>query len=115
MHFGNTLNAGDAGDLFDFDADGIANVAEFAFGLDPKSGGSMQIPAFQRVGGNLTLTFSTPSGVEGVNYGAEWSTTLAPSGWTDISDTGITPLHHFELSAAAEDRVFVRLKVSISE
>jgi len=37
-HFGAASNSGDAADSFDYDHDGIVNLLEFAFMMDPRSG-----------------------------------------------------------------------------
>jgi hypothetical protein len=39
--FGTTANAGDAADAADWDSDGVKNFSEFAFGLDPTDGSSV--------------------------------------------------------------------------
>lgn len=115
LHFGGRSNVGDAADLFDFDKDGLVNLLEYAFGLDPRSGTSSQLPQGQVSGGNFIVTFVTPGGVGGVTYGAEWSAALSgnPADWTAILDTGTGSNHTFSVPLGTHQRLFVRLKVSV--
>jgi large repetitive protein len=113
-HFGSTANSGDGLDTFDFDNDGLVNLLEYAFGLNPTSGSSVQIPMAQIVGDNCNISFLEPNGVSGITYGAEWNETLAPEGWAPIPDTGTGGQHTFSMSMGSKPKVFMRLKV-ISE
>lgn len=110
--FGSTANSGNGADTFDFDKDGLVNLIEFAFGLNPKQGGSRQIPAPQWSGGNLVVSFTQPGGVNGILYGAEWSSTLGAGDWQPVPDTGVPPQHVFVVPVGANARAFVRLKVT---
>ncbi len=74
MWFNSPLNSGNGADNFDFDKDGLVNLIEFALGLNPTLGSSMQLPARQRIGNNFVINFTQPAGVSGLTYGAEWST-----------------------------------------
>ncbi len=56
------------------------NLLEFAFGLNPTLASSLQTPQGQHVGANFVISFLTPSGVSGITYGAESSTTLEADG-----------------------------------
>lgn len=114
LHFGTTASSGNTADLADFDGDGIVNLVEFAFGLNPTSGSSIQLPQGQVTSGNFVISFATPSGVSGVTYGAEWSTTLSsnPADWTTIPDTGAGGAHTFSVPVGSNQRMFVRLKVT---
>ena len=61
---------------------------------------------------SFVISFPTPSGVSGITYGAEWSTTLAPLDWTNIPDTGTLPQHTFSVPISSNTRMFTRLKVT---
>jgi hypothetical protein len=111
-HFGAYDNAGDGADLNDFEHDGIPNLLEFAFGLDPKQNSAGQIPQPQRSGNNFTITFTKPSTVSGVTYGAEWSSTLLPGSWTSIPNSSTPPQHTFSVPMESKTSLFMRLKVS---
>jgi hypothetical protein len=112
LHFGTTANTGTAANLFDADGDGIPNLVEYGFDLDPTSGASVQLPAVQRAGSGLTVTFTQPAGVSGVTYGAQWSASLLPGSWAAISDTGSGNVHTFTVPAGTGGEVFLRLTVT---
>ena len=75
-HFGVTDNIGSATDTTDFDNDGLVNHIEFAFGLNPTNPASVNLPPLLENGSEVSLAFTTPSGVSGITYAAESSTTL---------------------------------------
>ena len=110
-HFGTTANSGDAADGFDFDKDGLVNLLEFGFGLDPKANSAHQVPQWQMSGDLFTITFTQPAGVSGITYGAETSATLLPGSWTPVADTGGGNQHTFSVPGNAT-KSFVRLKVT---
>jgi len=112
IHFGSSANGGDAADLNDFDHDGIPNLLEYAFGLDPKQNSAGLLPLPQRVDNNLLINFSQPVGVTDITYGAEWSTTLLPGSWTAVADTGTFPQHRFSVPVGTQTSLFLRLKVT---
>jgi len=110
--FGTTANSGNAADNFDFDNDGLVNLLEYAFGLNPKDGASCLIPQAQLVASNLVISFSEPPGVDSITYGAEWSTSLAPLDWHPVTDTGVAPQHIFSVPTNGNPALFMRLKVT---
>jgi N-acetyl-anhydromuramyl-L-alanine amidase AmpD len=110
--FGSTENAGDGADDYDYDHDGIPNLLEFAFGLNPKQNRGEVLPAAQRSGSNLVVTFIQPAAVGGITYGAEWSETLAPGSWTAVPDTGTLPQHRFSVPVGTRRGLYLRLKVT---
>lgn len=67
-HFGSTVNAGDAADIADPDGDGVKNLAEFGFGLDPKVSQNGVITvvgdAITQRGSPTTSLSTTQSGVD---------------------------------------------------
>ena len=110
--FGITTNTGNAADTFDFDNDGLLNLIEYGFGLNPTLGTSLQLPLGQRVGANFVFSFTQPAGVSGITYGAERSTTLIAPDWQAVSDTGTPPQHTFSTPIGGDTRLFMRLKVT---
>lgn len=110
-HFGVSNNDGNADDLFDFDHDGMVNIVEYAFGLDPKAGQG-QLPAGQLEGQNFVIRFTEPAGVTGVTYGADRSYNLGSQSWQDVPDTGVWPEHIFSVPINGQERVFMKLKVT---
>ena len=111
-YFGNPANTGAGADLNDFDQDGIINVVEFAFGLDPTQNSAGQLPQPHLINNNLVVSFTEPAGVSGINYGAEWSARLTPGSWTLVSDTGITPQHTFSVPIGTNETLFIQLKIT---
>ena len=98
--------------LVDDDGDGVVNFLEFAFGLNPRDAGAMQLPQPQFVGDNYVVTFAQPAGVSGIIYGAEWSADLTPGSWAPIADTGSGTTHTFSVSIGSNQKMFIRLRVS---
>ena len=111
-YFGSTAESGNTANLSDFDGDGLANLLEFAFGLDPTLASSAKLPAVQNSGGNLFYSFPEPPGIGGITYGAEWSTTLQANDWHTIADTGVAPQHLFSVPIAGQPALFLRLRIT---
>lgn len=110
--FGTSQNTGDAADDFDFDQDGLVNLIEFAFNLDPTDPNSRMLPPIVFGEDSLSLGFNAPPGTSGVNYAAEWSPSLDPGSWTTLPDRGVGDLHQFTVTMAGQKELFVRWKVS---
>jgi hypothetical protein len=109
LHFENT---GSYGSDDDADFDGLANIIEYAFGLDPADGASVALPQAQRVGPNLVITFTEPAGISGITYGAQSNTTLQPSGWLPVPDTGSGTTHVFSVPIGTNNKQFMRLTIT---
>ncbi|MEI6674471.1 MAG: choice-of-anchor D domain-containing protein [Verrucomicrobiota bacterium] len=110
--FGDPSKNGAGADLIDTDKDGLVNLVEYAFGLNPQLGDVALLPRPQKVGANLVISFTPPAGVSGISYSAESSTTLLPGSWTPVTDTGTSPQHTFSVPTASKTKLFMRLKVS---
>lgn len=96
----------------DFDGDGIKNVMEYAFGLNPSHRNeSIELPAPELHGNRWLLRYVRASNVSDVTIGAEWSNTLL--GWNDITDIGEGTEHIFwsPVNAGTPGTLFVRWKV----
>lgn len=111
-NFGSPDNTGDGADLNDFDKDGIANLIEYAFALDPQTNSAGKLPVPIASDGNFVLSFSEPAGASGVTYAAEWSPSLQTGAWTPLTDTGSAPTHTFSVPMAGKEKVFMRIRVS---
>ncbi len=111
--FNTTADTGDAANGFDYDHDGLVNMVEYAFGLDPKQAGSLALPQPKIESGAFRVTFSEPAGVSGVIYQAQWSTTLETASWTSLPDTGSGTVHTFSLPTANTKRVFIRYVLTL--
>jgi autotransporter-associated beta strand protein len=88
IKFGTVENSGNADDTADPDSDGLANLAEYALGLNPT--------LFDSTPGGVTLngsvleyrySRSTSARNSGVVYLAEWSDTLASNDWSTANVT----------------------------
>ncbi|WP_294380898.1 Calx-beta domain-containing protein [Prosthecobacter sp.] len=112
LHFASPSNSGDGADLMDFDSDGLPNLLEYAFGLNPKSGISNQLPSGVFVDGKFALQFTQPAEVAGIVFGAEWSPTLLPGSWSPLPDLGSGALHYFSLPPEVRGSGFLRWKVT---
>jgi len=107
--FGTPENTGVAADDQDPDQDGIANVLEYAFGLNPFAPDAGNLPRASVSGGYLKCNFNQPPGIADIIYGAEWSSTLEPGSWATLNDGGSGDAHSFSLSAAYNSSMFMRL------
>jgi alpha-tubulin suppressor-like RCC1 family protein len=110
-NFGNPAGEGDSSDLADPDHDGIVNLVEYAFALDPKQPSAGQLPQWQRIGNELVIRFTEPPGVTGITYGAKASIALDAADWHPVEDTGTAPQHVFRIPIDRVSR-FVRLEVT---
>ena len=111
-YFARPDGGGDADAEDDPDIDGLVNLVEFSFGLNPVQPSAGQLPQPILSGGYFTYSFNQPGSVSGVTYGAEWSATLATGSWTNIPDTGTAQQHIFSISVGVGGRKFVRLKLT---
>jgi len=111
-NFGSIDNRGDGEDLNDFDKDGIPNLIEFAFGLNPIQNSAGLLPLPQRTGNNFVISFAQPAGVSGITYGAEWSETLLSGSWMSVADSGMAPQHTFSVPIGTKTKLYMRLKVA---
>jgi alpha-tubulin suppressor-like RCC1 family protein len=109
---GSLTNSGEGADLNDPDHDGIPNLVEYAFQLDPLRNSAGQLPQGQLVGGEFVLSFTQPSGVNDIVYGAEWSAAMQPGTWQNVPDTGSGASHRFAIPVAEARQGFMRLKVA---
>lgn len=96
----------------DPDNDGMTNLVEYAFGLDPLANSQGQLPQARLSNGELFVDFETPIGVSGVIYGAEWSETLHNGSWLPIADSGENGKHRFAIPTTTQ-KAFIRLTVTI--
>ncbi len=102
--------AGNSG--LDTDQDGIPDLIELAFGLDPAVAHDGLIPRPQIIDGKLGTSFNEPPGVSGYIYGAECSATLEPGSWQAVPDSGSGTWHEFKVPVGPAPRMFMRLTVT---
>jgi N-acetylneuraminic acid mutarotase len=111
-NFNTTANLDNAADTADPDHDGIPNLLEFAFGLNPHQNLTGQVPQWQPDGTNQVLSFIQPASVSGITYAAEWSATMLPGSWQPVPDTGTAPQHLFTVSTVGKPQLFLRIKIT---
>ena len=113
QYFGTGTNTGNAANTFDYDKDGLANVIEYAFGLNPLLGSSLALPQPELLAGAYGVNFTQPAGISGITYKAEWSNSLAFESWIPIPDTGTGANHIFSVPAGNNPKLFFRYTVFI--
>jgi hypothetical protein len=111
-HFGATTGNGEAADNADPDRDGLENLVEFGFGLNPNRSDAAMLPQWQRIGASYILSFTAPLSVGGITYVAEQSATLSAGSWSTIADSFEGRQHVFTLPATITDRIFLRVRVT---
>jgi alpha-tubulin suppressor-like RCC1 family protein len=111
LHFGGAPAEVDSSDLGDPDHDGIVNLIEYGFGLDPRVASADALPQWRRNGDYMEIRFTEPPGVTGISYGAKTATDLALADWVAVEDSGIAPEHVFRVPIDRARR-FMRLEVT---
>lgn len=121
LHFGTTSNTGDAANDADPERDGLANLIEWACGLDPTLSSTLPTPA-EVVASNVEFTYtrSTAAVNAGAVFAVEWSESMTSLDWhTDgvtqqvIGSNGGTQRVKATLSGGTNARRFVRLRVTM--
>lgn len=105
----------------DPDADGLGNLLEYAFNLNPNVGDSTGATTFRHNGSTLEFTYRRNLDARDLSYNLEGTTNLAdPSSWatvtpvnqTTISDDGSTRIIMSTVAIpAGEPRYFLRMRV----
>ena len=97
--------------LEDEDGDGIGNLIEHAFGLNPMgANGQGSLPQPVAGGGNLTIGFTIPAGINDLSYAAECTSDMQT--WLPVVNTGTGKRRTFTVPLIPGQKCFVRLKVS---
>src|SRR5690606_12596520 len=94
----------------DADDDGIPDLIERAFGLNPRTGNSSDLPQLRQINGQMEFRFTPPADIRGFKYGAEWSETMQPDDWTELPNTGTNREHLYLIPNTRSG--FVRLRVT---
>ena len=111
-NFGTDQSTGPAADNADAEKDGLENLVEFAFGLNPNAPDSAALPQWQISDDDYTLTFTRPAGVSGITYVGEYSTSLSPGSWTAANNFSTPPAYTF-IAPAVTQRLFLRVRVTV--
>ena len=93
----------------DDDGDGVKNMVEYAFGMNPRLNGDLwQQPTIELIGGRFCMRVTEPQGVGGIVYGAEWTQDMQT--WTPMTDSGTGLYHEFltPIALIGSPQVFVR-------
>ena len=69
----------------DYDKDGIANLVEYALGLNPKAASTTGLPEVARTSTEWTFTYTRPAARTDVTYVVQCSSNLGA--WTDVTTT----------------------------
>ena len=89
------------------------NLIEYALGTNPTlAGSSAQLPLPNFSGGSLTLTVTQPTGVTGITYAAEYSTSLNPTEWSPVTGVFNSPVHTFSQPVGVNTRMFMRIVIT---
>ncbi len=114
QHFGSPDDTGSGANDADLDHDGVPNLVEFAFGLDPNRPDAPGLPQPLLGDGAFGVSFAVPAGIDAseIVYGAEWSTRLTEGSWSAITDTGSVSVHGFSVATDGRPAMFVRLTVA---
>ena len=78
------------GDLDDPDRDGIANLLEYALGLDPNQSSASGAPLCSTSGAYLTLAFNRQKSATDITYSVKATGDLGSS-WTQIWSSSSVP------------------------
>lgn len=106
--FGSVTNSGDADDNADPDSDGLPNLVEYAFGLDPHRSDAAALPTGRMTYSHFIHEFTRPTGIEDVSYGVEWSATLEAGSWQAAANTGTGAFLQFKVASSGRPRLFTR-------
>lgn len=113
--YGSSSATGDSADEADPFNTGVPNLLVLAFfgpSQDPATARVSQLPQPQVSGGTMFFSFTQPSGVSGITYGAEWSTSMKSGEWYPVTDTGSGSQHVFSIPMSGIPRTFLRLTVT---
>ena len=97
--FGSAANRGTSADTADPDGDGVPNLLEYAFGLDPLSAASRSLPSPAFTNGSLAVTLKVPDPAKGVLIGVQGSQSLTTNSWEFLEGAAVGTDQRFALPA----------------
>ena len=114
-HFGSALNSGISADMVDADMDGLPNLVEYAFGLNPtlSQANSVNLPKVSKVGSDLVFTFKPDATATGLVYTVQKSATMLQGSWSEVAHTfaPVTGIYTASVPISGP-RMMLRLQVS---
>ena len=94
----------------DADGDGIGNMMEYAFGLNPMAAVVGQnLPEATRDAAGLTMAFNVPPGISDILYGVDYTRDFVA--WSQATNTGAGSARRFVVPFQVGQKVFLRLRV----
>jgi hypothetical protein len=95
----------------DADADGIANLVEYAFGLNPLAANStLALPQPALTAAGLTLNFTIPATITDLNYTAECTSDFVK--WLPVPNQGSGLQRSITVPITPGQNCFMRLRIS---
>lgn len=99
-----------AAPLADSDHDGVSNLVEYAFGLDPANPvASQRIPQAATIPGGLSIAFTVPPYISDMEYGAECTSDM--NNWQPVTNQGTASQRTYNIPVIPGQKCFMRLKV----
>ncbi|MDB6069200.1 MAG: SCP-like extracellular protein [Verrucomicrobiales bacterium] len=100
-----------AAPLADSDHDGVSNLVEYAFGMDPsKPVASQGLPQAATIPGALSIAFTVPPYISDMEYGAECTTDM--KNWQPVTNQGNASQRTYNIPVVPGQKCFMRLKVN---
>ncbi len=95
----------------DADGDGIANLVEYGFGLNPTAANpSIALPQAALNAAGLSMDFAIPASITDLNYTAEWTNDFVH--WQPVPNEASGLQRRFTLPVTSGPKAFLRLRVS---
>ena len=114
-NFGTMNNSGLAANDADPDQDGVTNLMEYAFNLNPNSAASRSIPAFVTTASGISIAYThpDPAGTKLLNIAVEATLDPASNSWAPRPDENPSAsVFSASLSFANGPHAFLRLRVT---
>lgn len=111
QHFQDMIETEDSANHADPDRDGVSNLCEFLFYLDPKTPDAAAVPRWEREGNSLVFRFMHPgAAASSVRCTGEQSDSLEAGSWSPIPNAGSPPYYIFAVPLEASGRRYLRMR-----
>jgi len=111
QHVNRSEDSGEAANDANPDHDGLANIAEYAFGSDPWIASAAAQPRPILKEGYLTIEFTASAENIGVNFGASRTRDVQAGDWQTLADEGQENHHVFRIPMDGS-KGFIRLHIT---